>query len=289
MAVGFWIPGPNHKPRHFLYAKKMKDSMLAHMSGPRIILIGGSNLSLGIDSKKIQDSLDLRPINTATHAALGLMYMMDNTLRFVKEGDVVLVAPEYDHFYGDFAYGGYELLITTVDIDRSTLNLLTAKQWMNLYQYFPKFTITKLNPMKYRYKKQSPLYYETSFNEFGDVTLHWDSKPTPVLPLKIKGDMNERVFEALKSFEANVIRRKAKMYVTFPGFQESSFNVNKQKIDEVEAMYRKMNFKVLGTAADYKINDSLMFDTPYHLSKEGAKIRTERVISQLRVKIARNR
>jgi hypothetical protein len=96
------------------------------------------------------------------------------------------------------------------------------------------------------------------------------------------------VFDALKTFEARVTSKKAKMFVTFPGFQESSFNINDEKIAEVEAMYRKMNFNLLGTSTEYKMNDSLLFDTPYHLSKAGTEFRTDHVISELREKMAVN-
>jgi hypothetical protein len=285
IAVGVCLPGPDFKPRHFLYAKNTKDSMLAAVPEPRIILLGGSNLSLGINSREMEDSLHRRPINTGTHAALGLIYMMDNTARFIKEGDIIVVSPEYDQFYGDFAYGGYELLVTTFDVDRSSLGLLSAKQWMNLYAYIPKYAITKLNPMKYRKEKHSILYYENSFNEYGDVTLHWNWPGRVVLPLEINGDLNQSVFEALKTFEGEVTKKKAKMFVTFPGFQESSYKHNLNKVKEVEATLRKMNFDILGTAAEYKINDSLMFDTPYHLRGTATEYRTKRLISELREKL----
>jgi hypothetical protein len=259
--------------------------MLAAVPSPRIILVGGSNLSLGINSREMEDSLHLRPINTGTHAALGLIYMMDNTLRFVREGDVVVVSPEYDQFYGDFAYGGYELLVTTFDVDRSTLKLLSYKQWMNLYAYIPKYAMTHLNPMKYRKEKHSILYYENSFNEYGDVTLHWNWPSRMVLPLEINGDVNKSVFDALKTFESAVTKKKAKMFVTFPGFQESSYKHNLKKVNEVEATLKQMKFDMLGTASEYKISDSLMFDTPYHLRGQATEYRTQKLISELRQKL----
>jgi hypothetical protein len=106
-----------------------------------------------------------------------------------------------------------------------------------------------------------------------------------VLPLDIKGDLNKSVFEELKKFEAEVTKKKARMFVTFPGFQESSYNHNKDKVNQVEATLKEMNFNILGTASEYKISDSLMFDTPYHLRGKATEYRTRKLISELRQKL----
>ena len=41
--------------------------------------------------------------------------MMDHTLPYVREGDVVLVIPEYSHFFGVNGFGDRELLLTVLD------------------------------------------------------------------------------------------------------------------------------------------------------------------------------
>ena len=83
----------------YLFAGKQKDFLLATVESPRIIFIGGSNLAFGTNSQMIKDSLGLNPVNTGLHASLGLKYMLDNTYRYIKKGDIVVVAPEYEHFY----------------------------------------------------------------------------------------------------------------------------------------------------------------------------------------------
>ena len=75
----------------------------------------------------IKDSLNLNPIDTGIHGNIGLIYMMDNTLPYIKSGDIVVVSPEYQEFYGTVAYGKEELLRTIIDISPSVERLFGYK------------------------------------------------------------------------------------------------------------------------------------------------------------------
>ena len=69
------------------------DVRLRNAASPRLILVGGSNLSLGINSQMLKDSLALNPINTGISVGIGLCYMLDNTLKHVRKNDIVVVHP----------------------------------------------------------------------------------------------------------------------------------------------------------------------------------------------------
>jgi hypothetical protein len=74
--IGFVLPVTPRASKSLLYAKVKKDNLLKKTNNPRIIFVGGSNLSFGINSKVIKDSLKLNPINTAIHASIGLEKMI---------------------------------------------------------------------------------------------------------------------------------------------------------------------------------------------------------------------
>ena len=97
----------------------------------------------------------------------------------------------------------------------------------------------------------------------------------------ITDPINKDIFEELKDFERKVNARGAKMIVTFPAFQEESFNNIASKIKQVEQTYHGYGFKVIGTPEEYKFSNSLMYDTPYHLTIQGIEIRTQMLIKDL--------
>src|SRR5687768_14997237 len=94
---------------NYLVAVLEKDRLIRKTPSPKIILVGGSNLAFGIDSKMMQDSLRMPVVNMGLYAKLGLKYMLAQVQPYIGPGDVVVVVPEYDQFYGDFANGDHTL------------------------------------------------------------------------------------------------------------------------------------------------------------------------------------
>src|ERR1044072_2906237 len=82
--VSILLLPPNREVRESsLFSLIRKDSLLAKTTGPRIIFIGGSSMSYGLNSALFKDSLRLHPVNTGIHAGLGLKFMLAHTLPFV--------------------------------------------------------------------------------------------------------------------------------------------------------------------------------------------------------------
>lgn len=287
----FWIvaaaaipPTPRASTSH-LFAELDKNSLLQNTPSPRLILVGGSNLSFGINSQLIKDALNVNPVNTGIDFKLGLKYMMDSTTEFVKPGDIVVLVPEYDNFYGSTAYGKEELLRTVFDVDQSNTNSLSLKQWLNIVVFLPKFSLSKLNPSEYIFEKDNEIgvYERRAFNQYGDVHLHWTLEREEFLPYEpISEEFNNDVIEQIAMFQKEVRERGAVLYITFPCLQDISFENRKNQILEVENRLRENRFLILGTPKKYKMPDQLMFNTPYHLLKEGVDIRTRLLIDDIR-------
>jgi len=281
--LGFLLPVTPRASESLLYAKVDKDRLLNDTNGPRIILVGGSNLSFGIDSKTIQDSLQLNPINTGVHAFIGLDYMMDNTIKYVKEGDVIILAPEYLQFYGSMVYGGEELLRTVADLGFSKIGDLNKNQLKNVSKFLLKYSFSKFKPTEYFGFEESDVYSVNSFNQYGDVFTHWVMEQRDFRPYEtIKSDYNPHTIELMSDFRTAVEKKGASLFVTFPGYQASSYENNIANIKRVEKELIAHKFKLLGTPERYKIPDEMMFNTPYHLLKIGVDYRTKSLIEDFK-------
>ncbi len=280
--IGIILPVTPRASKSLLFAKIDKDSLLANVPSPRIIFIGGSNLSFGLNSQMILDSLGLNPINTAIHASIGLIYMLDNTLPYIQSGDIVVVAPEYVHFFGTNAYGGEELLRIIMDISPFDIMKLRYEQWTSIYSFFPQYSFSKFKPIEYFGFSESDIYGVSSFNKFGDAFAHWKLKKEQFVPLGSVGqNYNPTIIENLLNFERELQEKGAILLVTYPGYQATSFENSRSQIMMIESELKKNDFKLLGNPERYKIPDSLMFNTPYHLSKEGVDYRTNLLITDI--------
>jgi hypothetical protein len=282
--IGIILPATPRAKTSLLFAQIQKDSLLHNVKSPRIIFIGGSSLSFGINSKMIKDSLGVNPINTAIHLHIGLIYMIDHTLPFIESGDIVVVAPEYEQFYGTYAYGRNELLRTIFDINPSQFIKLRKEQWINIIKYIPKYSLSKFNPYEYFFNYDvNSIYGNNSFNEYGDAYKHWKLKKEKVKPAySIKENFNYFVINELLNFKKKLQEKRAVLYITFPGYQATSFEKNRTQIIRIESELKKKNLLLLGNAKRYKIPYSMFFDTEYHLSKEGLDLRTHLLIEDLK-------
>ncbi len=284
MIVCLALPVTPRASKSLLFSIHTKDSLLENTPSPRIIFVGGSNLSFGLNSQMIKDSLHMNPVNTAVHAGLGLQYMMESTLPFIKNGDVIVLVPEYQHFYRDYNYGTEELLRSVWEVDRSKIRLLNGKQVVNVLPYVPKYAFSRLNPMEYLSRKEDLFYSVNSFNQYGDANAHWTSfnKESFKSDPPIEGTLNKAVIPGIKTFQSAVENKNAVLLLSYPAYQDISFMNSKEQIMDIETALIKQQFSMLGTPQRYMMPDSLVFNTAYHLNKKGVDYRTSLLIEDYR-------
>ncbi len=274
-ALGLLLPVTPRASKSLIIANKHKDELLLNTKPPRLIFVGGSNLSFGLNSKMIKNELNVNPINTGVHASIGLRYMLENTIQYIREGDVVVLSLEYGHFYRNYNYVSEELLRTIFDIHLSRIKLLNLRQTVKLIPYLPKYFFSKLNPKEYFNVRESDIYSVNSFNKYGDVDTHWGLKQRRFKPLAPKnGKFNQLVVLHILKFQKKIIKKKAKLFVTYPGIQDTSYLNCIEQIEKVAIEFKKNDLVILGYPERYKIPNDMMFNTPYHLNKAGVDHRT---------------
>lgn len=289
--IGILIIPPNkHTTNSLLFGELKKDSLLLHTPSPRLILIGGSNLSFGINSAIIKDSLNVNPINTAIHAGIGLKFMLDHNLKYIKKGDIIVIVPEYQQYYGNLFLGEEELIRTVFDVSISDSKYLSLQQWITLFPRIISYGFNKFNLLDYTLRKHiyintDSVYFKSSFNKFGDASAHWklNSINPPAIDIKDKYDFNINAIKALTEFQIKAEKKGAIVFIGYPGYQTSSFNKGLVQIKQIQNELDKKSFKILGNPYRYMVPDSLCYDTQYHLIKKGVDWRTKLLIQDLKL------
>ena len=62
----------------------------------KVLVIGGSSSAFGLRSDLLTQELGMKVVNFGVYASLGTKLMIDLSRKYVKEGDVILLAPELD-------------------------------------------------------------------------------------------------------------------------------------------------------------------------------------------------
>jgi hypothetical protein len=282
--IGTLMPATPRATTSHMFGKLKMDSLLRNVPSPRLILLGGSNLSLTINSKLLKDSLNLNPINTAISWNIGFVYMFENTLRHVKPGDVIVASLEYNQFSDKAMYGGHDLVRTIFDVAPSDFYYLRPQQYVNMIPHIPAYAISKFKPGEYLFERDPlEIYDRNAINEFGDNSKHWTLpgrtlRAEPALPLYY----DRLAFDLLKEFETSIRAKGATLLITFPALQQQCFEAGKAAIKAIEKEIADHDFIVMGYPERYVMPDTLMFDTPYHLIKQGVDLRTELLIEDIR-------
>lgn len=285
IVIGIMLPATPRASTAHLFAKIDKDSLLRNASSPRIILIGGSNLSMSINSQLLKDSLQLFPINTGLSASIGLLYMLDSSLPHVRPGDIVVVCPEYSQFYDNLQVGTEDLVRVVLDNRPVDIFRLRSAQFFNCLKYIPRYAFSKFKLTDYFHKPDTvEVYQRRSFNRYGDMDKHWRLEKRPFSPLaSVEGiPFDESALLHLDEFKRKIAQRGASLYVTFPAIDAGSFQNQQAAIDLLVHKLRTYEFHILGDPGRYKMPADYMFDTPYHLTQPGVDFRTRLLIEDIR-------
>jgi hypothetical protein len=288
IVIGVLLPTTPRASTSHLFGKLKMDSLLRNVPSPRLILVGGSNLSLSINSQLLRDSLYVNPINTAISWKIGFVYMFENTLKYVKPSDIIVASIEYSQFYDDAVYGGPDLTRTVFDVGRNEFFDLRFRQYCNMLSNLPHYAFSKFKPSEYFFTRNpGEIYDRNATNAYGDNCKHWNlpSKITqPESPLPV--DYDTYAFDILMEFERRVQEKGATLVITFPALQHTSFIIQEKGIKGIERELKDRNFFIVGYPERYVVEDTLIFDTPYHLIKKGVDMRTMLLIEDLKFAFA---
>ena len=271
----------------YLLAWQAKHQRLIGPGSRRLIFVGGSNVAFGIDSATLEAGTGRHTINLGLHGGIGLQFMLNEAARGVRSGDVVVLIPEYEQFYGDLLNGSLET-VQVVQYHWSALQYVSSwGQWQNFVRNAlavnSRAVFARIDRLKSRVRgnadverAEDPIYHSRAFDEYGDVVahLHENSKPESVaaLALPIEGRLNERAFASIARFARTVERRGAMLLVSHPAVTRRYWTINRAQILEVEN-----RLAALGTMSPLHENifdDERFFDTPYHLNRHGREART---------------
>ncbi len=279
------LPATPKSSNSLLFISKNKEALLQKTKGSRIIFLGGSNLSFGLNSKLIKDSLGLNPINMGVHASLGLQFMMSQYLKNAKRGDIVILIPEYQQYLGDFSNGneGEELARLIFDVDFKNLFSISTNQRFQIFTHLPKILKSRFDLGEYFGYQFDFIYSKYVYNEFGDIDSKYLTIKKSFVPHESLNNisLNFNLLRDIIHFR-NILKMKGiNLHISFPGYQETSFNRSRKKISEIYSILINNRFKLVGKPSVFIMPEKYILNSPYHLNRKGANQRTILLINSL--------
>ncbi|MDR0348440.1 MAG: hypothetical protein LBH90_02965 [Tannerella sp.] len=263
----------------------MKQEMLVRkyqQKTPAVVLLGGSNVAFGFNSGMLHDSLGMSVINTGFNSNFGLQFMLRHTSKYLTKGDILIIAPEYHHFYNDQAYGISLAPLFYIDPDIVT-NFDDIRQFKSILDNANEIFIHSVFPSKTA-ENRGHVYTISGFNEYGDYASHWNMPSQSYDHVSIKDfkTINTGFLDYYENAVATLRSRGIQVIIIPPSFAETSYRNIEERLVPLFSEFdrRGLSFSIPPQESAYP--DSLFFDSYYHLGYEGVMIRTGQLLELLK-------
>ncbi len=289
-AFDFFVVGSQYK---YSYQAALIDKVnrLESINEPKIILVGHSNLAFGIDSQRLEEAMGMPVVNMGLHGGLGNAFHEETAKFSINKGDIVVVC--HSTYSDSDQIDDRALAWITIDNHVKMGSLIRRKDFLPMLAAYPDYVKNALF-LKLTHggnKDTGGCYARSSFNAYGDVVVRpedvqvdvqkYFSDPANAIHVpKINGTCVNR----LNEYNEYITERGASMVVAgFPiAFGEYASFDREDFIAFQEELQKALHCPVISDYTDYFYPYELFYNTTMHLTEEGAEIRTDQLISDLK-------
>ena len=277
-------PTPTAHTLHAYY--ELKHSYANSLRSPKILIVAGSNATFGISSRMITEETGISAANLGTSAGWGANYILHQAQPLAKPGDTIVLPLEYEIYtvkasQSDalldyiLAYDPKYLLahpwfIASVSRTR-LIDGISAK-----FRTLPRVEINHMN---------KPYSGDAIENQEAMLTAKQRRITSTFPPLSIKGKLNDDALGSIREFAQWCRSQNIKLLATWPNtigfeiYQERSYQ---EFFQSIEQFYKSIGVTMLGKYSDSMYDTSMFYDSVYHLTDRGVRIRTRQLIELLK-------
>ena len=287
-AIGFGLP--SQFGNTFLGELENKVDRLYSLDEPKIVVIGGSSVPFGVDSKLIEKALGMPTVNFGLYATLGTKMMLDLSKGAIKEGDIIVIAPETDPQTYSLFFNS-EAAWQACDSDFSILRKMSSDSIFPMLGGFWKYSAQKL---KY-FRADSPLdpagvYNKKSFDEYGDIVFERDYNIMPEdydtsSVIKFTSDIVSPDFiDYVNDYIKYAEKKGATVYFSFAPANENALDPDTtlESLEEfTKFISESFDCKVISDPNSYIYPAGYFYDSNFHMNDAGVLLHTATLISDL--------
>lgn len=266
-----------------------KFNRLTSITQPQIILVGGSNVAIGVDSKKMEEALGIPVVNFGLHGGLGQPFHTEMIRDEIGPGDIVVLAPE-------------EFDADTTKIPDCTLAWMTVENHTALWGGIALENLPGMVAALPNYLRRALDMWQinSGTGDYGDIIYnrrmfdeHGDNvypRPKPLIEESYDGSsfttavLSDTMADYWNDYAALAAEKGATLYMSSPPILEH------QKPDNLAAFQQeladRLDFAVISSFEDYVYPYSYFYDTGFHLNDAGVKLRTAQLIDDLQRQLA---
>ena len=267
---------------------------------PKIVLFSGSSTRFGYDSRMIEEAMGKSVVNMGVFAYANALPQLLIIRESMRAGDVLLVSPEFDAAQSQFCVSRQmePQIYAMCESDYGLVARIDFAEVTNAFGALDTFLKTRKGMTAGSYDLTAADFDEDgnpvttpSYNEFGDYILYRPNAETeePVYGLGVdytpaalpKAQFIDPFNAAMEMF----LERGVSVLFTYSPrnvLAVSEASTEEARAELHEYLTRNLAVPVISGIEESLYTGTYMYGTDNHLSTEGVRIRTERVIEDLR-------
>lgn len=268
---------------HYTAALIDKVDRLRSIDVPKIVLLGNSNLSFGIDSVMIEEKIGMPVVNMGLHGGLGNRFHEEMARYNVTEGDIYILC--HSSFADDGAIADTTLAWTTIEDHFLLWKLLRPSDIYPMLKAYPTYLKRCLD----LYVEGTgnvdtgEIYARSAFNRYGDIAVEREGSVYTFEGLVEPPMISETTMERINELGRWLEKRNAILLVAAYPIGLGELTVDKNVfIRFQERLEEQLECPVISQYTDYMYEYSLFYNTHLHLNNEGVTLRTEQLIKDIK-------
>lgn len=266
----------------FLGVLDEKFDRLTTLKDEKVVVIGGSSVAFGLDSRLLERYMNRPVVNFGLYADLGTKLMLDLSLAGVGEGDIVVIAPELDPQTMSM-YFNSERTLQAMDGSYHMMAHVGSDNIFSLIGAMFAHLGRKIECLTQGAPKVEGVYQAQNFNTYGDIMYtrpgnvmenYYDRNSTIRLDESI---IDGAFIEYLNDYVRKCESRGAKVYFSFCPMNRMALakDTDSESITAFEAyLKRELDCELISYADDYIMDAGYFYDSNFHLNEKGARYRT---------------
>lgn len=258
-----------------------KENRLMSIKEPKIILVGNSNVALGINSQRLEEAVGMPVVNMGLHGALGNRMLERTALPGIKRGDLVIVC--HSSYVDEGNIPDPEIAWITIENHKELWKLLDIEEWKDIIPALPQYSLKVFYLwMSKTGNARDAIYNRRNFNIYGDYVLKRNEQSHSFGETFLLPEINEVCVSRLNNMNQYCIEKEATMLIAGYPICASKSESNIQDITYFEnELKSRLTCEVISNYVDYMYSNEYFYDTALHLTTQGAELRTNQLIKDI--------
>ncbi len=272
--------------REYVAATISKMEKLKKVEVRKIVIVGGSNASFGIDTDLMEQQLNIPVVNMALHGGLPVKYIIEQVKRNLNKGDILIFSKEYE------------------GLKDESWNAMNGMEVSKVPTYYPSQAHTILGDRTLFESTVSGVFASIKKNianhpieGMGEINSVYDSrafKRDNIMPEYIRGryqqdskeraltrlDKNSSLLKGLKEYKTYFDKKGILFYLTPPVVVKGYFK-EASIMPFWNSFSAHTGIPLLSHVKNYTYAKKYFFNSHYHSNVIGRKIRTESLIEDI--------